>query len=99
MTKIKKVINENYEGEFQLFFMCPACNDTHAVNHTWDFNGDLESPTLSPSILTHGVMPDGNGGYKEFRCHSWITKGKIKFFGDCSHDKAGQKWFDLLDIN
>lgn len=96
--KIKKIPQD--ETHWQYEFMCPGCNDTHTLNNTWEFNNDYEFPSLSPSILTQGHMKDENAEYgsSPFRCHSWITKGKIKFFEDCSHDKAGQKWFDLLEI-
>lgn len=30
---------------------CPGCNDTHVINKTWDFDGNFEQPTFSPSIL------------------------------------------------
>lgn len=32
-------------------FVCPGCGDTHSVGPTWTFNGDLERPTFSPSLL------------------------------------------------
>lgn len=87
------------ETECQYFFMCPACNETHAFNQTWEFNGDYELPTISPSLLVTGYGFDGNKNSVPIICHSWITKGKIKFFKDCSHDKAGTQWHDLLEIN
>jgi len=38
-----------------LRFDCPGCGEPHIVNltglHAWTFNGDLEHPTLSPSVL------------------------------------------------
>lgn len=79
----------------QLSFKCPACLILHTVNESWEFNNDFEFPTFSPSILEQGYAKGIEG---PFRCHSWITKGRIKFFSDCSHDKAGQQWFDLLEI-
>ena len=32
-------------------FYCPGCQGRHTVNFGWQFNGDLDKPTLSPSIL------------------------------------------------
>lgn len=54
----------------------------------WTWNGDTEKPTLKPSVLTIG----GN-----FRCHSWINDGEVKFLDDCSHDFAGKTLY-LLNI-
>lgn len=86
------------ENEYQLQFMCPACKDRHALNDTWEFNGDYEFPSLSPSVLCQGYMFDENRNSVPFRCHTWITRGKVKFFKDCSHEMAGQQWIDLLPI-
>lgn len=42
----------------QLFFLCPGCEMLHGVNVNrsksgpgWDWNGDANKPTFSPSIL------------------------------------------------
>lgn len=32
-------------------FVCPGCNDTHTFDKRWTFNGDMECPTISPSLL------------------------------------------------
>lgn len=32
-------------------FFCPACDWHHQVNDTWQFNGNQDLPTFSPSIL------------------------------------------------
>ncbi len=96
MAKIIKVpVSEN---EYQLQFMCPACKVSHAINNTWEFNGDYELPSLSPSILVEGYKFDENKNSVHFRCHTWMTKGKLKFFSDCSHEMAGQKWIELPEI-
>ncbi len=54
----------------------------------WTFNGDLDSPTLSPSVLTWATNP--STGADIFRCHSFVTNGKIQFLGDCSHELKNQ---------
>lgn len=96
MAKIVKIPES--ESTFQLQFMCPACKMRHSFNSTWEFNGDYDLPSVSPSILTYGHRFDENHNSVPFRCHSWITKGKIKFFSDCSHEIEREKWIDLLDI-
>jgi hypothetical protein len=74
-----------------LLFWCPGCRELHGVwvaepNHLtggrWIWNGDLDRPTFSPSIL---VNPSGGRP----RCHSHVRDGVIWFLSDCQHDKAG----------
>lgn len=63
---------------------------------TWAFSGDLERPTLSPSILTRheharrrvdGALVDVG----LFVCHSFLVAGVWDFLSDCTHPLAGQK--------
>lgn len=49
----------------------------------WSFNGSVDSPTLSPSVLTK-VGPNGKV------CHSLVRDGMIQFLSDCNHSLAGQ---------
>jgi len=66
-------------------FRCPGCDAArHSVNATWKFNGNMEAPTFSPSILVTG------GGDSSYRCHSFVEDGKIRFLQDCSHTLAGK---------
>ena len=55
----------------------------------WTWNGDVDRPTLKPSIRTS----DGQGTV----CHTWITDGKVIFLGDSTHEFANQT-LDLLEI-
>lgn len=56
----------------------------------WGWNGSMESPTLTPSVLvyphkgTPGVFND------QPRCHTFVRDGKIEFLADCEHALAGQ---------
>lgn len=71
---------------------CPGCQMWHSLNTAtadpklpkWDFNGDVEKPTFSPSLLVR-YPQDG----VEKRCHSFIKNGEIQFLSDCSHDLKG----------
>jgi hypothetical protein len=63
---------------------CPGCNKPHVVGTGWHFNGDMERPTFEPSVLVTG------GGDPTYRCHSYVTGGRIQFLSDCSHALAGQ---------
>jgi len=55
----------------------------------WTWNGDLEKPTLKPSILSRG---------HDFTCHSFVNDGRIQFLGDCTHEFANQT-LDLLEVD
>lgn len=57
----------------------------------WTWNGDVERPTLRPSILNDFRPHD------PLVCHTWITDGQVIFLPDCSHALAGQT-LDLLGI-
>lgn len=58
----------------------------------WDWNKDVDSPTIRPSILTRADKPKG-----QFVCHSWVTDGKVQFLSDSTHANAG-KTLDLIDF-
>lgn len=71
-----------------LRFDCPGCEAPHVVTvpphpNAWGWNGDLDRPTLEPSVLV-------SGGGDNFTCHSFIRQGRIEFLSDCSHGLAGQ---------
>lgn len=36
----------------RLEYWCQGCEELHAVNSSWQFDGNLEAPTFSPSVLT-----------------------------------------------
>lgn len=85
-------------------FYCPGCNRMHEISDKdggWQFNGDFENPTFSPSVLvkgTHWITDEGieivrNGGEVErrkFICHSFVKNGHIQYLNDSTHDLAGQ---------
>ena len=72
-------------------FFCPGCKCQHAfrivgskgVGPIWEWNGDLDKATFSPSLLYRG-------GPTQTTCHSFVRDGKIQFLGDCSHDLKNQ---------
>ena len=59
----------------------------------WNFDGNLDAPTLSPSILARRDM-DG----KPYVCHSFVRAGKIEYLNDCTHELAG-KTVPLPDVD
>jgi hypothetical protein len=78
-------------------FHCPGCGYGHhvrvsssgALNPQWNWNGSIDSPTFSPSLLV-------NKDYPENRCHCFVEDGRIRFLADCWHPLAG-KIVDLPD--
>lgn len=73
-------------------FLCPGCEDYHVVDGSWSFNGDLERPTIRPSVLCRAP------GAPIPVCHSFVTDGRIEFLADSSHALAGQT-VNLLDTD
>lgn len=68
-------------------FWCPGCKEMHSLSvgrpgkPNWQFDGNLESPTFTPSLL----YPREVG-----RCHLFVRQGRIEYLGDCHHELAGQ---------
>lgn len=84
--------NTNRDGEPDcpgVIWMCPACGYHHFVyietpnpwGWCWEFNGDLERPSLKPSV-------DGDKDNPAKRCHCWITNGEIHYDASMGTDKA-----------
>jgi hypothetical protein len=118
INQISKVLGEiRTETHRFLYFRCPGCAKTghglHQVmieggNSNWGWNGNIEKPTFSPSVLVTYRHPKGysndnpapvgwKGEYVDDRCHSFVTDGRIQFLGDCTHSLANQT-MDLPDL-
>lgn len=85
---------------------CPACGEAHHLSTKWEFNGDLERPTFTPSLLVQsGHHVTGHSGpcwcdyqrehpgepsFSCSSCHSHIKDGAIQYLSDCTHAMAGQ---------
>lgn len=75
-----------------LMWLCVGCGEVHMIpvqgDHgglpTWTWNGSMTRPTLSPSILKTGGIPD-------IRCHSYVRDGVVEFLRDCGHPLAGHR--------
>lgn len=101
---VAKVVAES-DGVAKLIrFRCPGCDSTHGINtNLWTWNGDLERPTFTPSVLIRGNQwprdeyPEyykpqhpGVAPGEDTVCHSFVTDGRIQFLDDCTHVLAGQ---------
>ena len=92
---MKLIKDEKRKGMY--YFYCPGCKCAHYLATsendcgfpTWKWNGDVEKPTISPSVkITCSVDPKV--------CHSFIRDGKIQYLSDCTHELAG-KTVDMID--
>lgn len=70
----------------RLMWWCAGCDEPHAIDGTWSFNGDVDKPTFQPSVLVTGYSRHS----VERRCHTFVTDGRIQYLNDCSHSLAGQ---------
>ncbi len=102
---MKSMLRSVRHGECEyiyLMFVCPGCigvlggsglhmipvNSSIKEPH-WIWDGNLERPTLSPSLLTGKSTADV--------CHSFLRDGVFEFLNDCTHALAGQK-VDMPDL-
>jgi hypothetical protein len=92
--------NDNHQVRIKSLDYPDAC---------WTYNDKPDKPTFQPSILVTGTLPmtDEQHGlymlYKilptpvAYRCHSFITAGRIQFLSDCTHALASTT-VDLPDL-
>lgn len=88
-----------------LIHWCPGCKEPHAIWYerppgdarpTWQWNGDRDVPTFSPSILISIMDDEDDHGNPlpqpvvKTTCHYFIVHGQINFCGDSAHALAGQ---------
>jgi hypothetical protein len=88
---VHTVTNSGIGAKYLIF--CPGCNCCHGWNDRWTFDGNLDCPTVSPSLLvTHlrnYTSSESEPTYDGI-CHSFIRNGNIEFLSDCTHKLAGQ---------
>lgn len=104
MGQVSSKLRSTAGGGFS--YWCQGCDEVHGVSSGWKFEGTLEAPTFSPSVLvTSGHYVDGWIGpdcwctyrtehpdcpFKCSRCHTFIKGGMVQFLSDCTHALAGQ---------
>ena len=87
-------------------FNCPGCKQPHTVSvggyhSNWNFNNNLATPTLEPSVLVRGTKDITDEEHSRIMagekitpvptvCHSFVRNGQIEFLADCTHELAGQ---------
>lgn len=74
-----------------LLFWCSGCGLPHSLSvgegpgPRWGYNGNPDSPTFTPSVLSRYRMRDD-----EIVSHSFVTDGRIQYLGDFTHSLKGQ---------
>jgi len=88
----------------RLFFYCPGCKCAHSYNvepgeredgtalPVWEWDGNMTSPTFSPSLRCNGDVKDEDiyPHTTAHRCHLFVRSGKIQYCADCTHGFAGR---------
>lgn len=100
MGQVSKFLRKTTQGHAH---WCPACKEMHPLPDSWQFDGNVDSPTFTPSFKHEGmktvrdekgrwtgewVMIDGKPVPEV--CHYILTRGILNFCGDCTHSMAGQ---------
>lgn len=73
MAQISKILR-NVEDN-GLMFYCPGCKGLHMIRHgpgqrpRWEWNGNVDKPTFTPSILVHAtkMTEQGRAAYNVWR--------------------------------
>lgn len=102
-----KVELMKFSDHTRVYFLCPGCGEGHGLpvegepqSANWGWNRSLESPTLTPSILSRGTVPITDEEHARIMrgekveprplvCHSFVTDGCIQFLGDSTHELRG----------
>lgn len=86
---------------------CDGCDMLHKVmtnsptGPNWQFNGDLDKATFTPSVKVDGVLPlteleqqkimaGKQVEPRPFVCHYFITDGNISYCPDSTHHLSGK---------
>lgn len=88
----------------EIYVYCPGCKCCHgfpiagpSYDRTrtrldripaWDWNGNLEKPTFSPSLRCYYTHPQTK--QEVTTCHLILTDGMIHFCADCQHELKGK---------
>jgi hypothetical protein len=113
-SKVRELAPSGSDVGRELNFWCPGCKATHSIwveagtrpsRNVWQWNGDAERPTFSPSLLVQREMwtpPVTPENIEQWRrepweqtkvphvCHSFVRDGQWQFLSDCTHELARQ---------
>lgn len=80
----------NFPGPVGLLTLPVIRSGTREGTGCWTWNGDVDKPTLRPSVKT---TQNWNG----LVCHTWVNDGQAQFLDDCTHELRGQT-VDMLEV-
>lgn len=101
MGQVSKCLRKTENG---FVHWCIACKRAHHLPNGWNFNGNVNKPTFTPSFLHRGNrietdesgqwtgewILDSEGKVIPFVCHYILTDGIVNYCGDCTHEFAGK---------
>lgn len=105
MSKLHHIVADDNGTHYGYAFWCPGCSEAHTIptkphERGWDFDGNEERPSFSPSILCHPagrlyadgrLAEDGTHAvYMTPRCHSFVKAGSFQYLTDSTHALAGK---------
>ena len=86
MKTMLEIKRDGYRG---FLIYRPACKCSHLFpvegEMTWSWNGDLDKPTFSPSMLVNADLSNPTTP----RCHSFVRNGEWHYLKDSTHEMAG----------
>ena len=94
MSELSKILRSQEGG--RIAFWCPGCDEAHAVNATWTFDGNVHAPTFTPSIMVTGtkLTPEGEAMIDEDIAKQVIRTGDFQYpsVDTCCHSfvRAGR---------
>ena len=110
-SRVMRVSSIEDDNRMLALVWCPGCNAQHPFwvqdpakpptehpNLTWEWDGNMDAPTFSPSLLVQnsrffepGEPADGARQWLgSGTCHSFLRAGRWEFLGDSGHHLAGQ---------
>ena len=100
-------------GETKSYFLfwCPGCGCGHVFQcgdgfahpQRWEFDGNYDNPSFSPSLrmFTRVTREEGDRlvdtGEQQTTCHLHVQAGELRYCGDCPHAMNG-KTIPMQDI-
>lgn len=97
---VRRLVKDDQPAGHHLLTWCPGCDLLHRVQFVgedgvvpegpvWTFDGNVESPTVQPSILVKRTYGPDHEKVEQV-CHSYLTAGVWQFLDDCTHALKGQ---------
>lgn len=91
-----KLWERRYADNSLWLFWCPGCGRGHVYQTPrWTFDGNVDYPTFSPSLLMFTTELGSN--VRKTECHLFVKAGMMAYCSDNPHTYNGQT-MPMLDI-